>query len=352
MSKKILIIAGTRPEAIKVSPLVLEMLKYPNDFEVVVRATGQHYRSNIQPIFDFFQIPRKNIKYSISDASLDDLYLDVDAITKQFKPDLLMVQGDTTSAMAGALVAHDRGIRLGHIESGLRTHDLKNPHPEEGYRMMIDSISDIRYCPTLGNAKNVNLLTNGVNVVTGNTGVDACNYAMNFPKSPRTHHNKVLITLHRRETIEDPIKLWFIRKTIISACDRWSGTLFVLIKHHNPHCQPLYASLEKLQIRNLMIIDPLPYQRMVENIHNSLFVMTDSGGVQEDAATLGVPQIILRDKTERPESTPTIAGTNPIRIANSVEFVMNNMHCLQIPTNPFGNGLASENITTHLLSYL
>jgi len=275
---KILLCLGTRPEWLKIKPLTEVLSKDTYDLFF----TGQHEDLLKDINFDYNNIleDKKN--------RLDDIITSCMLNFPDFKYDYVLVQGDTGSALGCALAAHNRKIKLIHLESGLRTYDLNNPYPEESYRQIISRISDINFCPT--NLSRENL----INHVVGNTVLDNI---LNYKE--KTHYgNNVLVTLHRREN-HDIMDKWF--ESLNKVCEENSHLNFILPIHPNPNVQKYKELLNK----KIKVVDPMSHNELIETLIGCKFVITDSGGIQEEASFLNKRSIVCRKTTERPEGITT-----------------------------------------------
>lgn len=364
----LLFIPGTRPEVIKLAPLIHAFGQQPQVFECRVCFTGQHRELALQA-FDFFGIrPDYDLNLMQEKQRLSGLTASLmtalEPVFQHKKPDLVIVQGDTTTAFCGALTAYYAGIPVAHVEAGLRTGFIRSPFPEEFNRIAISKIATYHFAPT--EAARQNLLREGVPdaaiTVTGNTGVDALLWAktqVEKQKSPELkafqqqldHKNRriALVTLHRREN--QGAIMAGMQQALATLATRYPEVLFVLPVHPNPQVR---SALEPLaDLHNMRLISPLSYEIFVWLLAESYLVLTDSGGIQEEAPSLGKPVVVLRDHTERPEAieagTALLAGTSPEGIIETVSRLLDDSvsyeamvaRCRQ---NPFGDGRASERI--------
>ncbi len=363
--KRILLIFGTRPEAIKMAPLVKEFKKYPEIFLTKVCVTAQH-REMLDQVLDFFEIkpdfdldimkPKQNL-YNLTCNVIESLY----PILEEFNPDYVFVHGDTTTTMAGSLASFYSGATICHVEAGLRTNNKTSPFPEEINRQITSRICDYHFAPTETSKKNLikeNISDKSI-VVTGNTVIDALIKSIekvNKNPSPiindlsRKIGNKevVLITGHRRENHGEGFEriCRALKRIAIDDLNR----LIIYPVHLNPKVQePVNRILSN--ISNIILIDPLTYQDFIWLMNRSKIIITDSGGVQEEAPSLGKPVLVMRDTTERPEAvevgTVLLVGTNEDLIVSKaldllnekdIFIKMSNLH------NPYGDGLASKRI--------
>lgn len=368
--KKISLIFGTRPEAIKLCPLVLELKKHP-EFQTHVCVTGQHRQMLDQVLEVFGVVPDADLKVMQSDQTLAELtsraVTEIDAYLAGHKPDVVIVQGDTTTCFCGALAAFYRQIQVAHVEAGLRTWHKYSPFPEEINRVMTSRIADLHFAPTAWSKEN--LLKEGVAedriFVTGNTVIDALHIAVeqirrNPPEIcgvPRELFNGdtsplVLITGHRRENFGNGFRN--LCEAISDLAARFPNAAFVYPVHLNPNVRkPVYDVLSGRP--NVHLIEPLGYLSFVAMMKRSTVVLTDSGGVQEEAPGLGKPVLVMRNTTERPEAVGTgmvqITGTDREAVINSVTAVLTDRRIHETQSRsvyPYGDGRACKNIVAIL----
>ncbi|HXO19840.1 MAG TPA: UDP-N-acetylglucosamine 2-epimerase (non-hydrolyzing) [Thermoanaerobaculia bacterium] len=354
---KVLLLYGTRPEVIKMAPVVAALRQRPDRFAVTVCATAQH-REMLDQAQDLFAL-RADVDLDLMrpDQSLNDLaarsFAALDPILGELAPDWVLVQGDTTTAMVGAFAAFHRGVKVGHIEAGLRTGDLKCPFPEEANRRAIDLLAAALFAPT-AHAGGL-LLAEGADprkvFVTGNTVVDALlSIAQDFGDAPDTA--SVLITVHRRESFGAPLREVF--RAVRRLAELFPELRWVFPMHRNPKvwepAQQLLAGLPNLELH-----EPFGYREMVSRLRSARLVLTDSGGLQEEAPTFGKPVLVLRDKTERPEGVDAgvarLVGTDGERIIAETARLLtdDDAYCgMTNGGNPYGDGLAAERITAIL----
>lgn len=365
---KIITVFGTRPEVIKMAPVIKELRKHPSEFICRVCVTAQH-RQMIDPLLKLFDI-RQDYDLNIMQENQSLEYITIKVMTqlseiiKQEKANYLVVQGDTTTAMAASLAAFYQKVKVAHIEAGLRTWNKLHPYPEEVNRKIIDSVSDLCFAHT-EQAKQ-NLIREGIaeeNIeVTGNTVIDALldiagrefdvagTILENIPFNDR---KVILVTAHRRENFGQP--LINICKAIKEIAIRHPDVYFVYPVHLNPNVhKPVYSTLDRIE--NVLLTDPLDYEPFVQLMKRSYLILTDSGGLQEEAPNLGKPVLVLRDVTERPEAveagTTQIVGTRPeIIIERTKELLEDERKYQRMSTamNPYGDGKASERIVARLL---
>jgi UDP-N-acetylglucosamine 2-epimerase (non-hydrolysing) len=368
--KKILIVFGTRPEAIKMAPLVKVFLKHPDKFDTKVCVTAQH-REMLDQVLDFFEIkPDYDLNLMKPGQNLFTLTADVIVSMKpifdDFKPDFVFVHGDTTTSTAAALSSFYAGIKVCHVEAGLRTNNKLSPFPEEMNRQLTGRLADLHFAPT--EQAKLNLLSEGISpktiFVTGNTVIDALLYAKDKVEaveddqieSLKTIIDKskdlVLVTGHRRENFGDGFL------NICKALKQLAlqeNVQIVYPVHLNPNVQkPVNEILNKTE--GVHLINPLAYPAFVWLMKQSKIIITDSGGVQEEAPSLGKPVLVMRDTTERPEAieagTVILVGTDTSEIVKHATSLLNNNQLYEKMSkahNPYGDGLASRIIIDCLL---
>lgn len=378
--KRILLVFGTRPEAIKMAPLVHEFKKYSDQFETKVCVTGQH-REMLDQVLDLFQIiPDVDLNIMKSGQDLYDVtsrvLVGMRDVLKELNPDLVLVHGDTTSSMAAALASFYQQIPVGHVEAGLRTGDIYSPWPEEMNRLMTGRISTYHFAPTPLSKQN--LLKENVKaeriVVTGNTVIDALQWVVNKIHSEqglqasicdsiqqfgyeteRLSKGKrlVLITGHRRENFGDGFLN--ICHAIKSLSKRYSEVDFVYPVHLNPNVRKPVMEILGNGADNVFLIDPLQYLPFVYLMEQSYLILTDSGGIQEEAPGLGKPVLVMRNTTERPEAvdagTVLLVGADRERIEQGVSQLLDGTELYQKMSeavNPYGDGLACQRIVAFL----
>ncbi|WP_179337511.1 non-hydrolyzing UDP-N-acetylglucosamine 2-epimerase [Winogradskyella ludwigii] len=374
MKKKNLIIFGTRPEAIKMAPLVKMFLKFPNDFDTRVCITGQH-REMLDQVLEFFSIipdydldvmkPNQNL-YSLT----SDIITGLKPVLEDFNPDFVYVHGDTTTTMSASIAAFYSGAKICHVEAGLRTFNRRSPFPEEINRSITGRVADYHFAPTITSKEN--LLNENVKessiLVTGNTVIDALEYSARIVNSStytdsEVEHLKtivdskkrlILVTGHRRENHGEG----FIN--ICSALNKIAGDhediQIIYPVHLNPNVQkPVYELLGNQA--NIKLIPPLSYPAFVWLMNKSDIIITDSGGVQEEAPSLGKPVLVMRDTTERPEAvkagTVLLVGTNTDKIVGETEKLLNDRKSYDTMSklhNPYGDGKACERIVNFILN--
>ena len=365
-----MVIFGTRPEAIKFAPLIKQLQQHPL-FELTVCITSQH-KEMLQQVLSFFQI-RADIDLDVMQPN-QDLSTLTSAILSRLspviaakKPDLIIVQGDTTTAFAGALAGYYQKIPVAHLEAGLRSSNIYSPFPEEINRKLIGSIGALHFVPTVKASENLRdeHITQNV-YITGNTVVDALFMGLNIIKESKldfsttfpfckSGERMVLITGHRRESFGDGFEN--ICRAIHHLAGRFPAVQFVYPVHLNPHVQePVYRLLGS--IANVHLIPPVSYEQMIWLLQQSYLVLTDSGGVQEEAPSLGKPVLVMRDVTERGEGitagTAMLVGTSSEMIIEHTVKLLEDKECyerMSKSVNPYGNGTASEQIVSLLNNY-
>ncbi|MBN1975117.1 MAG: UDP-N-acetylglucosamine 2-epimerase (non-hydrolyzing) [Sedimentisphaerales bacterium] len=364
--KKISLIFGTRPEAIKLCPLVLELNKYP-EFQSHVCVTAQH-RQMLDQVLEVFEInPDVDLNLMQPDQTLAGLsaraIMAIDWYLADYKPDMVIIQGDTTTAFCATLSAFYRRIPVGHVEAGLRTWNKYSPFPEEINRVMTSHIADLHFAPTSWSKEN--LLKEGIPderiYLTGNTVIDALHIAIKkvgknppeitgLPKELLDGDNRqiVLITGHRRENFGEGFRN--ICYAIQNLAKRFESAVFVYPVHLNPNVRkPVFELLSGQN--NIHLIEPLSYLPFVALMNRSTLVLTDSGGVQEEAPGLGKPVLVMRDTTERPEAIEAgavkLVGTNRNMIVNEVSKLLTDKKAydaMSDAVNPYGDGKACQRI--------
>lgn len=384
MKKKIMLVFGTRPEAIKMAPLVKAFQSYPQDFDTIVCVTGQH-REMLDQVLSIFDI-RPDYDLNIMKQG-QDLYdvtskvlLGMRDVLKEVQPHVVLVHGDTTTSTAAALAAFYQQIPVGHVEAGLRTHNIYSPWPEEMNRQITSRIASYNFSPTTLSRQN--LLDEGVVAdrifVTGNTVIDALHMVVNkikcdnglsqiLEKQIFAHgydmgrisqdRRMVLITGHRRENFGEGFI--HICKAIQTLSQRFPNVDFVYPMHLNPNVRkPIHEVFgEQLDgLGNMFFIEPLEYVEFVYLMEKSSIVLTDSGGIQEEAPGLGKPVLVMRDTTERPEAleagTVKLVGTDYNKIVTEVTMLLeddNAYEKMSKAVNPYGDGMACGRIVAEFL---
>lgn len=381
--KKILLVFGTRPEAIKMAPLIKEFQKRSNDFEVLVCVTGQH-REMLDQVLLLFDIkPDYDLNIMKQGQDLYDVTVHVligmRDVLKDCRPDIVLVHGDTTTSVTAALAAYYQQIPVGHIEAGLRTHNIYSPWPEEMNRQLTGRIATYHFAPTLLSKQN--LLNEGVNdnfiTVTGNTVIDALYMIVDKINKDKELESKlqkkmtesgydvsrldngrklVLITGHRRENFGDG----FISmcKAIKTLTEKYPNIDYVYPMHLNPNVRrPIHEVFggDLSNLENMFFIEPLEYLSFVYLMEKSTIILTDSGGVQEEAPGLGKPVLVMRDTTERPEAleagTVKLVGTDYDKIVCEMSELIENQSSYEKMSraiNPYGDGKSCERIISFI----
>lgn len=361
---KVMTVFGTRPEAIKMAPLVKEMKKHENDIETIVTVTAQH-REMLDQVLHVFEItPDYDLNVMKSRQSLKDVTIRVldglDRVFKEVKPDIVLVHGDTSTTFVASLAAYYNQISVGHVEAGLRTWNKYSPFPEEMNRQLTGVIADLHFAPTKKAAQNLlneNKHPDSI-FITGNTAIDALQTTVkehyHHPVLEKIGKDKmILVTAHRRENLGDPMRQMF--KAIRRLIDEFPDIQVVYPVHLNPVVRETADEILGNNPR-IHLIDPLE----VIDFHNFLakahIIMTDSGGIREEAPSLGVPVLVLRDTTERPEGieagTLKLAGTDEETIYNLAKQLLTDeaeYEKMARASNPYGDGKASYRIVQSIL---
>ncbi len=361
--KRIAVVIGTRPEAIKMAPVILSLKKCPDIFETIVIATAQHRQMLDQVVASFGIIPDIDLSVMRPDQNLTDLTCQVlKAMGKtidDIKPDLMLVQGDTTTVIAASLAGFYKKISVGHIEAGLRSHDKYSPFPEEINRQLTSVLSDIHFAPT-AQAKET-LLGEGIAqekiIVTGNTVVDALSIQLrkgyqfdNTPLAnvPFDNHRILFVTSHRRESWGvDLENTCFALKALLES---FPDIAIVYPVHMNPNVrEPVMRLLGKTE--RVYLTDPIDHLACINLMKRSHIILTDSGGIQEEAPALKIPVLVLRKLTERPEAFQAgiakVVGTDRDKIFHEASRLLNDVSAYQAMTsgnNPYGDGHAADRI--------
>ena len=361
---KVMSIFGTRPEAIKMAPLVKELEKRV-EIESIVCVTAQH-RQMLDQVLETFEIkPDYDLDImkqgqSLSDITSRVLYGLEDVIKKE-KPDIVLVHGDTTTTFAGALAAFYNQVDIGHVEAGLRTNDKYSPYPEEMNRQMVDCMTDMYFAPT--NLSKQNLLDENIEetkiYVTGNTAIDAMattvkeNYTHKELEWIKDNERLILVTAHRRENLGEPMRHIF--KAIRKIVDEFSDVKVLYPIHLNPKVRDVAHEIFD-DCDRVKLIEPLEVFDFHNFINKCYMIMSDSGGVQEEAPSLGKPVLVLRDTTERPEGieagTLKLVGTNEDNIYKEAKILLTDASAyekMSKASNPYGDGHASERIVDAII---
>ena len=365
---KILIVMGTRPEVIKLAPVIDELR---GKVELIVCVTGQHREMLLQALEVFGIKPDLHLDTMSPGQSLNilasRLLADLDAVLEKEQPDWVVVQGDTTTALCAGIAAFYRGIKVAHVEAGLRTGDLSSPFPEEANRSMLARVATLHLAPT--QLARRSLLSEGIPAnliaVTGNTVVDAIQiikntWVNNQPKDIPVAIKQlvgvkpiVLVTCHRRENFGDTLEA--ICEMLKRLCAHYPNYQWVFPVHLNPNVrEPVNRILAN--IHNLSLIEPVDYQASLYLISISKLILCDSGGIQEEAPSFGTPVVVMREYTERKEGVyagfATLAGQDPENIDAAVTAWLDDakkMLSLKNKPNPYGDGLAAQRVCSHLL---
>ncbi len=354
---------GTRPEAIKMCPLVLEMRKYPEYIQPIVAVTAQH-REMLDQVLDLFGIvPDYDLNIMTSGQTLYDVtnraLMGLKAVMEEAKPDMVLVHGDTTTTFAGALAAFYAQIPVGHVEAGLRTGNKYSPYPEEMNRKLTGAIADMHFAPT--STSKANLLQENVNpqniLVTGNTVIDALQTTVrsdyhfadeDFNKVFAEGHRLILMTTHRRENLGEPMR--HVYRALKSVLEAHEDVEAIFPVHKNPKVREIVRE-ELGHLSRVHLIEPMDYEPFANLMAKVDVVLTDSGGIQEEAPALGKPVLVLRDTTERPEAvdagTVKLVGTayeDVLRETNLLLDDADHYRSMAEAANPYGDGKACERI--------
>lgn len=368
---KLLFVFGTRPEAIKMAPLVHECKKHADKFDVKVCLTGQH-REMLQQVMTFFELKADyNLDLMKPNQTLFDITANaltgLEKVLNDSTPDVVLVQGDTTTAFTGALSAFYKQIKVAHVEAGLRSHNIYAPFPEEANRKMVSAITTFHFTPTRAAADNLlheNIQDNVF--VTGNTVIDALLWAVQKVRNDKKYegnfkyldHSKkiILVTGHRRENFGVPFEN--ICEALAFLSDNYINTQIVYPVHLNPNVQGVVT--RKLSNRNnVFLINPLEYPDLVWLMDKSYFVITDSGGIQEEAPSLGKPVLVMREVTERMEGveagTAMLVGTSKEKIVTEASRLLDDEKAYETMSkavNPYGTGTSAQQIVSLLLKHV
>lgn len=360
---KVMTVFGTRPEAIKMAPVVLELKKHQDEIETVVAVTAQHRQMldqvlhlfKIKPDYDLDIMSQGQTLYDITSRAMNGLK----EVLEKEKPDLVLVHGDTTTTFAGALASYYSQTAVGHVEAGLRTGDIYSPFPEEMNRKLTGAIASFHFAPT--ETAKANLLREGVNpekiYVTGNTVIDALmktvrpDYEFDDEKLRQIdfeQHRVILLTTHRRENLGEPMR--HIYKALRSVVQEMPDAEIVFPVHRNPLVRQV-VNEELAGVDRIHLIEPLDYEPFANLMSRSYLVLTDSGGIQEEAPSLGKPVLVLRNTTERPEAvksgTVSLIGTNVDVVYETTRRLLTDKKAYEAMSNavnPYGDGRASERI--------
>ena len=365
---KVMTVFGTRPEAIKMAPIVLELQKHPDTILPVVAVTAQH-REMLDQVLNLFQIkPDHDLNIMAAGQTLFDIttraMMGLDKVLTEEKPDIVLVHGDTTTTFAGALAAYYPPSAVGHVEAGLRTHNKYSPFPEEMNRRLTGCIADLNFAPT--STSEANLLAENVPpesiFVTGNTVIDALHHTVrddfDFQEEALKDvdfQNKriILVTTHRRENLGEPMR--HVYKALKQLTEEFDDVEVVFPVHKNPKVREV-VNEELGGLAKVHLIDPLDYEPFANLMHKAHLILTDSGGVQEEAPALGKPVLVLRDTTERPEAvdagTVKLIGTDRERVYEEAKKLLTDeaeYSRMAESVNPYGDGKAAARIIQAIL---
>lgn len=374
MKRKILVFVGTRPEAIKMAPVVKALRERSDLFDVTLLSTGQHREMLTQTLRDFALEPDINLDLMTANQSLAQLsahlITSIDAVLARHLPDIVLVQGDTTTVMSAALCAFYRGVPCGHVEAGLRSHNMHAPFPEELNRRIAGLVANLHFAPTtraVAALQAEGVPHNAIHL-TGNTGIDALLWTARDiqatpPELPQPIHDMiaagrrfVLITGHRRENFGQGFKS--ICQALKALASMHRDVAFLYPVHLNPNVRSTVFH-ELSGCSNIFLTDPLPYRQFVAVMGAAYCLLTDSGGVQEEAPSLKKPVLVMRDVTERPEGVEAgcsrLVGTDYENIVQSVSAVLSDADGLYqrmvASENPYGDGRAAERIAAILADF-
>lgn len=365
---KVMTVFGTRPEAIKMAPVVLELKKYPDLITPIVAVTAQHRDMldqvlnlfNIKPDYDLNIMAQGQTLFDITTKAMNGL----NEVLSKEKPDIVLVHGDTTTTFAGALAAYYHETAVGHVEAGLRTYNKYSPFPEEMNRKLTGAIADLHFAPT--DTASCNLKAEGTKedkiFVTGNTVIDALHktvtddFKFDDEKLANIdYENKriILVTTHRRENLGEPMR--HVYKALKDIVNEFDDVEIIFPVHKNPKVREV-VNEELGNIEAVHLIDPLDYEPFANLMHRAFLVLTDSGGIQEEAPSLGKPVLVLRDTTERPEAvkagTVKLIGTERQKVYEETKYLLTDHDEYQRMANtcnPYGDGKASKRIIEAIL---
>ncbi|MDO5582690.1 MAG: UDP-N-acetylglucosamine 2-epimerase (non-hydrolyzing) [Mitsuokella multacida] len=359
---------GTRPEAIKMAPIVLELQKHPDTIVPVVAVTAQH-REMLDQVLNLFHIkPDHDLNIMAAGQTLFDIttraMMGLDKVLTEEEPDIVLVHGDTTTTFAGALAAYYHQTAVGHVEAGLRTHNKYSPFPEEMNRRLTGCIADLNFAPT--STSEANLLAENVPpesiFVTGNTVIDALHHTVRDDFDFQENSLKdvdfankriILVTTHRRENLGEPMR--HVYKALKQLTEEFDDVEVVFPVHKNPKVREV-VNEELGGLAKVHLIDPLDYEPFANLMHRAYLILTDSGGVQEEAPALGKPVLVLRDTTERPEAvdagTVKLIGTDRERVYEEAKKLLTDKaeySRMAESVNPYGDGKAAARIIQAIL---
>jgi len=375
MTKKILVVIGTRPEAIKMAPLI-KVLSKNKSFELAVCSSGQH-EEMLDDVINIFDLNLDfNLKIMKPNQSLNEtlskILVQLKFVLTGFQPDLVVVHGDTATTLGASLASYFEKVPVAHVEAGLRTDNIYSPWPEEGNRKIVGAIADLHFAPT--ETARLNLLKENICsediLVTGNTVIDSLDLALEIVKSSEhitqkisSHLNGIdfnkkiiLVTCHRRDNYGPGFKE--IAKSLKSLVANHKNISIVLPLHLNPNVSKIMTS-ELSNIKNIILLGALDYLTFIYLMQKSYLILTDSGGIQEEAPSLGKPVLVMRDTTERPEAvnsgTAKLIGSNAKNIIENVTELITDPKYYKMMSsivNPYGDGTACFKIEASILKYL
>jgi UDP-N-acetylglucosamine 2-epimerase (non-hydrolysing) len=370
---RVLVIFGTRPEAVKMAPVIKALREHPDRIAVQVCVTAQH-REMLDQVLEAFDItPDIDLDLMVPNQELAQLtariFTGLDPVLSAYRPDWLLIQGDTTTVMAAAILGYYKQVHIGHVEAGLRTHDKWQPFPEEINRRIAGVVADLHFAPTENNRQN--LLREGIPdeiiKVTGNSAIDALRIISQKPAPPEavrllnetgvweSNRRLVLVTAHRRENFGQPIMN--ICQALQRLAEAYQDEITLVYPVHlNPNIQkPVYQTLSG--INNIRLLPPMDYLPLVHLMKHAALILTDSGGIQEEAPSLGVPTLVLRERTERQEGvaagTLKLVGTDPDTIFDAAKQLLDDPQAhaaMAGAVNPYGDGHAAERIVAAMLA--
>jgi UDP-N-acetylglucosamine 2-epimerase (non-hydrolysing) len=370
---RVMVIFGTRPEAVKLAPVIKALREHPEEIEVTVCVTAQH-REMLDQVLDAFDItPDIDLDLMVPNQKLAQLtariFTGLNPVLEQYQPDWLLIQGDTTTVMAGAILGYYQHIKIGHVEAGLRTHDKWQPFPEEINRRIAAVVTDLHFAPTENNRQN--LLREGIPdqliKITGNPAIDALRIISQQPAPSEVEsllketgvrdgsRRLILVTAHRRENFGQPIMdICYALKRLAQTYPDQVAIIYPV--HLNPNIQePVFQTLSGVE--NIRLLPPLDYLPLVHLMKHATLILTDSGGIQEEAPSLGVPTLVLRQLTERQEGvtagTLKLVGTDPDQIFTETTRLLDDSEAhaaMAGAVNPYGDGYAAERIVAALLA--
>ena len=363
MKKKIMIVFGTRPEAIKMVPLIFELGNHP-EYEPIVVVTAQH-REMLDQVMDRFKIiPDYDFNIMRDGQTLTDItnrvLKDMKYLLETVKPSMVLVHGDTTTTFAAALASFYEQIPVGHVEAGLRTWNKYSPFPEELNRQLTDDLSEIYFAPTITSKNNLIMENHDEKniYITGNTAIDMMRYTIDESyENPIIDRNRknIIVTMHRRENLGQPMVSVF--KAINELVDEFDDINVIFPIHKNPKVRQL-ADTHLAKNKRIKIVEPFEVFDFHNIANKAYLILSDSGGVQEEAPTLGVPVLVLRDTTERPEGldagTLKLVGTDTeeiYKIAKELLTDQGSYEKMSNSTNPYGDGYASKKIVEAIGDY-